>query len=86
MQFLQNLNDFKNIDISSAVSWYVSWDELSRYTDISVYFPIPINGSPIARDKWKSSSDKWNLIQTCPTGQVIFSEGYLNYMEHQLIE
>jgi hypothetical protein len=40
-QFLRNLNDFENIDIASSVSRYISWDELSWYTDISVYFPIP---------------------------------------------
>jgi hypothetical protein len=41
---------------------------------------IDSNGSLIARDKWKPSSDKWNLTQTCPTGQVIISVGYLIYM------
>jgi hypothetical protein len=39
---------------------------------------IDINGSPIARDKWKPSSDKWNLIHTCPIGQVIISVRYVH--------
>jgi hypothetical protein len=39
---------------------------------------IDINGSPIARDKWKPSSDKWNLIHICPIGQVIISVRYIH--------
>jgi hypothetical protein len=38
---------------------------------------IDINGSLIARDKWKPSSDKWNLIHTCLIGQVIISVRYV---------
>jgi hypothetical protein len=28
------------------------------------------NVCPIVRDKWKRPLDKWNLLVTCPLGQI----------------
>jgi hypothetical protein len=39
------------------------------------------NVCPIVRDKWKRPLDKWNLLVTCPSGQVKQISPYRNTLK-----